>query len=98
MAQKGINQEHSKKFRRNAPVTDLDQPSKAPLQDEDGKDRVGSSAIRRHQVDTNSAEQGISNRPVKEEHAFPDSDTPRSDAPDVVEGEPKQSGGNRGGV
>jgi hypothetical protein len=43
-------------------------------------------STKRHQIDPNSDEQGISNRPVKEEHAFTDPEIPTSDAPDVVEG------------
>ena len=75
-----------------------DNPSKAPRQDEDGAELVGSSQLRPHQVDPNSNKQGISNRPVKEEHAFPESDANESDALDSVETAPKQQGGNRGGV
>ena len=73
-------------------------PSKSPLQDETGAERIGSSQRTPHSVDPNSDEQGISNCPVKEEHAFPDSDVTDSDTPDSVEATPKQQGGNRGGV
>jgi hypothetical protein len=99
MEQKTRNQQHSKKFKRTPPTSDRDQPSKAPQQDEDGKEFIGSTRLDRHQVDASSDEQGISNRPVKEEHAFPKPDESVVPyGPDGVDKEPKQQGGNRGGV
>ena len=98
MDQKNINQQRTRKYAGDSAFIEKDKPSKAPHQDEDGSELVGSSRLRPHQVDPNSDEQGISNRPVKEEHAFPDSHPQESDAPDSVDTTPKQQGGNRGGV
>ena len=42
-------------------------------------------------------QQGISNRPVADEHAFPESDAPEEPEPSVDD-EQKQQGGNRGRV
>ena len=50
-------------------------------------------------ADGNSPQQGISNRPAKDEHAFPEADESDSQPlPDSVEDRPKQVGGNRGRV
>ena len=98
MDQKHINQRRTRKYVGDSAYIGRDEPSKAPHQDEDGSELVGSSQLRPHEVDPNSNEQGISNRPVKDEHAFPESDAKESDAPDSVETTPKQQGGNRGGV
>jgi hypothetical protein len=98
MDQKNSNQQGTRKYVGDSAYLGKDEPSKAPRQDEDGSELVGSSQLRPHQVDPNSKEQGISNRPVKDEHAFPESDAQESDAPDSVETTPKQQGGNRGGV
>ena len=92
------NQERTRKYVGDSAHLDNDQPTKAPRQDEDGSDMVGAVRTRPHQVDPNSDKQGISNRPVSEEHAFPESGVEESDAPDSVETQPKQQGGNRGGV
>jgi hypothetical protein len=98
MDHKSNNQQRTRKYGGDSAHTDLDTPSKAPRQDEDGVDLVGSVRTRPHHVDPNSDEQGISNRPVSEEHAFPTSGVEESDAPDSVETQPKQQGGSRGGV
>src|SRR5918995_2678649 len=98
MDQKKTNQQGTRKYVGDSAYIGKDEPSKAPRQDEDGSELVGSSQLRPHPVDRNSNEQGISNRPVKEEHAFPESDAKKSNAPDSVETTPKQQGGNRGGV
>lgn len=75
------------------------QPSKAPRQDEEGQETVGSTNRRFGPADGNSDRQGISNRPAKDEHAFPAGDTSDSQlGPESVEDQPKQIGGNRGGV
>jgi hypothetical protein len=100
MEQKKSNQEKSRKYGGSSSFVDVGQPSRAPRQDEDGKELVGSAnpdvspAYKEE-----SSVQGISNRPAKEEHAFPDSDVDREpEAPDSVETGPKQVGGNRGRV
>lgn len=79
---------------------DVGQPSRAPRQDEDGKDLVGSQKHEPGPADGDSRLQGISNRPAREEHAFPESDMAdaESSAPDSVETDSKQLGGNRGRV
>jgi hypothetical protein len=100
MGQTKANQERSKKFRRIRPSETQIQPSKAPNQDEMGAGLTGSAQLHRHQVDSDSDEQGISNRPVSEEHAFPDESKPAaaSDDANSIETRPGQKGGNRGGV
>jgi hypothetical protein len=98
MAEDTRNQEHTRKYGGSSSFVDSDTPSKAPRQDEQQADS-GSHGAAPHAVDPNDERQGISNRPVKEEHAFPDSGPPVTDAaPDSVENTPKQQGGNRGGV
>ena len=98
MDQKIPNQQRTRKYVGDSAYLGKDEPSKAPRQDEDGSELVGSSQRRPHQVDPDSQEQGISNRPVNEEHAFPESDAETSDAPGSVKTTPQQQGGNRGGV
>jgi hypothetical protein len=100
MEQKKTNQERARKYGGSSSFVDVGQPSRAPRQDEDGKEVVGSDKHEPGPADGDSALQGISNRPAKEEHAFPESgvaDT-ESTAPDSVETGPKQVGGNRGRV
>jgi hypothetical protein len=92
------NQERTRKYVGDSARLDTDAPSKAPRQDEGGNELIGAVRPRPHHVDPNSSKQGISNRPVAEEHAFPESGVEESDAPDSVETQPKQQGGNRGGV
>ena len=98
MDHKNTNQQRTRKYVGDSAHMEHDTPSKAPRQDEDGSDVVGSVQPRPHHVDPNSDKQGISNRPVSEEHAFPKSGVEESDAPDSVEVQPKQQGGSRGGV
>jgi hypothetical protein len=97
MAKATTQQQRTRKYVGDSAYMGKDEPSKAPRQD-DGSDLIGFSQRRPHHVDPNSEKQGISNRPVKDEHAFPESEAREPDAPGTVETEPKQQGGNRGGV
>ena len=93
------NQERSRKYGGSSSFVDRGQPSKAPRQDEQGEEAVGSTSRDVGPADFTSSKQGISNRPAKDEHAFPESDGPDSEAlPDSVDDGPKQVGGNRGQV
>jgi hypothetical protein len=93
------NQERSRKYGGSSSFVDKGQPSKAPRQDEQGEDALGSTSRDVGPADGTSPKQGISNRPAKDEHAFPDSDRSDSQAvPDSVDDGPKQVGGNRGQV
>src|SRR5947207_2766737 len=98
MDQKSTNQQRTRKYVGDSAHLGSKEPSKAPRQDEQSSDAIPSSQLRPHYVDPNSKEQGISNRPVNEEHAFPDSDVREPEPPDSVDKTPKQQGGNRGGV
>src|SRR5205823_3260281 len=100
MEQKKTNQERGRKYGRSSSFVDAGEPSRAPRQDEDGKDVIGSDNHEPGPADGDSALQGVSNRPANEEHAFPESGVadPASTAPDSVETGPKQVGGNRGRV
>jgi hypothetical protein len=100
MEQKKTNQERGRKYGGSSSFVDVGQPSRAPRQDEDGKETVGSDKHEPGPADGDSFLQGISNRPAKEEHAFPVSagGDAESTAPDSVETGPKQLGGNRGRV
>jgi hypothetical protein len=99
MKQKTPNQERGRKYGGSSSFVDVGQPSRAPRQDEDGQETIGSTERGSGVADLNSPKQGISNRPAKDEHAFPDSDEPDSErAPESVDEGPKQVGGNRGGV
>jgi hypothetical protein len=100
MEQRKPNQERGRKYGGSSSFVDVGQPSRAPRQDEDGKDLVGSDTYEPGPADGDSPLQGISNRPAREEHAFPESGTPdpESTAPDSVETDSKQVGGNRGRV
>jgi len=101
MDQKKTNQERARKHGRSSSFDDAGQPSRAPRQDEDGKEEVvGSDNHEPGPADGDSALQGVSNRPAKEEHAFPESDVAdsKSTARESVETGPKQVGGNRGRV
>jgi hypothetical protein len=100
MEQKKTNQERGRKYAGSSSFADVGQPSRAPRQDEDGKELVGFVRHESGPADRESSSQGISNRPAKEEHAFPNSseaDTERG-ALDSIETGPKQVGGNRGRV
>jgi hypothetical protein len=101
MEQKKTNQERSRKYGGSSSFVDAGQPSRAPRQDEDGGDAA--AGANRHEsgpADGDSPLQGISNRPAREEHAFPESAEadPETTAPDSVETDSKQVGGNRGRV
>jgi hypothetical protein len=75
------------------------QPSRAPRQDEEAEENIGSANRAAGPADGSSSKQGISNRPAKDEHAFPASGESDSEArPDSVDKGPKQVGGNRGQV
>lgn len=100
MEQKKNNQERARKYGGTSSYVDTGEPSKAPRQDEDAREFVGPSDADQVRAYNSSDEQGISNRPAKAEHAFPEPGESRSepDAPDSVETTPKQQGGNRGNV
>jgi hypothetical protein len=99
MEQRKTNQERSRKYGGSSSFVDAGEPSKAPLQDEDGRELTETPEVARD-YRADPTKQGISNRPVEDEHAFPESSEPNSEleAPDSVEATPKQLGGNRGGV
>ena len=93
------NQERSRKYGGSSSFVDKGQPSRAPRQDEHGDEALGSISRDVGPADGTSPKQGISNRPAKDEHAFPDSNGSDSQAvPDSVDDGPKQVGGNRGQV
>jgi hypothetical protein len=93
------NQERGREYGGSSSFVDRGQPSRAPRQDEQGEEPVGSSSRDVGPADGTSPKQGISNRPAKDEHAFPDSDESDSQAiPYSVDDGPKQVGGNRGQV
>ena len=97
MAKDNAKRETGRKDRGSSSFTEIKQPSKAPRQDELATG--GSTAYKGHQVDKRSTEQGISNRPVEEEHAFPESPgASDAGADDSIDTPTKQQGGNRGGV
>ena len=100
MEKKKDNQERGRKYGGSSSFVDAGEPSKAPRQDEDGRDFVGQSDSDQTPKYNSIGEQGISNRPAEVEHAFPESDEPATepDIPESVEATPKQQGGNRGGV
>jgi hypothetical protein len=100
MKQHTTNQERSRKYGGSSSFMDSGEPSKAPRQDEGGQGLTGEIHVNRHSVDANSDKQGISNRPVKEEHAFPGSDQPEEFplGTDSVDTPSKQQGGSRGRV
>jgi hypothetical protein len=100
MEQHKTNQERSRKYGGTSSFMDSGEPSKAPRQDEEGQGLTGEIHVNRHAVDANTEKQGISNRPVKEEHAFPDSDQPEESpvGTDSVDTPSKQQGGSRGRV
>ena len=100
MEQKKNNQERGRKYGGSSSYVDIGEPSKAPRQDEYGKEFIGPSDSTQPPEYSTGAKQGVSNRPAKVEHPFPESPdlAPDVDAPDSVEATPKQQGGNRGGV
>jgi hypothetical protein len=105
MEQKKPNQERGKKRLRGKTKAIIDsQPSKAPGQDQEVKELLGSTDANRAATaaDSGSGKQGISNRPAREEHAFPEPGAPAAE-PSATPAEsdatvPQQQGGNRGGV
>ena len=100
MEQKKNNQERTRKYGGTSSYVDAAEPSKAPRQDEDVREFVGSSDVNPPREYSSGDDQGISNRPAKAEHAFPESEEPlsKTEVPDSVETTPKQQGGNRGNV
>jgi hypothetical protein len=99
MENKKTNQERGRKYGGSSSFVDRGQPSRAPRQDEQGEEAVGSTSRDVGPADGTSPKQGISNRPAKDEHAFPDAGGSDSQAvPDSVDDGPKQVGGNRGQV
>jgi hypothetical protein len=97
---KKTNQDRGRKYGGSSAFVDVGQPSRAPRQDEDGQEAIGSARRGFGPADGNSAQQGISNRPARDEHAFPDAGESGSqpDRPESVDEGPKQVGGNRGQV
>ena len=100
MEQKKNNQERARKYGGSSAYVDMGEPSKAPQQDEDGRELVGTRDFDPTPKYNSIGEQGISNRLAEAEHAFPESDEPPTEpkARDSIETTPKQQGGNRGGV
>jgi hypothetical protein len=97
MEQRKINQERSRKYGGSSSFVDTGAPSKAPRQDEDGREASNTVGVDRQYDD--DSKQGISNRPAQEEHAFPESEPgAEADSPASVDSTPKQVGGDRGGV
>jgi hypothetical protein len=98
MEKNKTNQQRGRKYGGSSSFVDRGQPSRAPRQDEEGQDVNSSTTRDLFRADAGS-QQGISNRPAKDEHAFPDSDESDSQAAgDSVDDKPKQVGGNRGQV
>jgi hypothetical protein len=98
MEKNPTNQERSRKYGGSSSFVDVGRPSRAPRQDEEDE-ATGSARREVGRADGNSAQQGISNRPARDEHAFPDADESNSqDVRESVDDGPKQTGGNRGQV
>jgi hypothetical protein len=75
MEKSPTNQKRSRKYGGSSSFVDAGQPSRAPRQDEEGQEEaIGSAGREVGPADGNSTQQGISNRPAKHEHAFPDPD------------------------
>ena len=99
MEKSKAHQERGRKYGGNSSFVDMGQPSRAPRQDEEDEENDGSASRRVRPAHGSSSKQGISNRPAKDEHAFPESAGSDSEAvPDSVDKGPKQVGGNRGQV
>jgi hypothetical protein len=99
MEKSKTNQERVRKYGGNSSFVDVGQPSRAPRQDEEDQGPIGSANRKFGPADGTSPQQGISNRPAKDEHAFPDTDKSDSHViPESVDDGPKQVGGNRGQV
>jgi hypothetical protein len=101
MEESKANQERDRKYGGSSSFVDMSQPSRATRQheEEESEENVGSASRGVGPADGSSSQQGISNRPAKDEHAFPGSRESDSQAvPDSVDEGPKQVGGNRGQV
>ena len=99
MEKSKTNQERGRKYGGSSSFVDMRRPSRAPRQDEEGHEAISPATRDFGPADGTSAQQGISNRPAKDEHAFPGSDRSDPEAvADSVDEEPKQVGGNRGQV
>ena len=99
MAKNKTNQERGRKYGGSSSFVDIGQPSRAPRQDEQGEESNSSASRGLGPADGTSPQQGISNRPAKDEHAFPEPDAADPQGVlDSVDDEPKQVGGNRGQV
>ena len=59
MKQKKTNQERGRKYGGSSSFIDIGEPSKAPRQDEDGRELLGATRRDRHHVDSDRDEQGI---------------------------------------
>ena len=71
MEKNKTNQERGRKYGGSSSFVDMGQPSRAPRQDEEGEETIGSASRDVGPADGTSPQQGISNRPAKDEHAFP---------------------------
>jgi hypothetical protein len=91
------NQQRGRKYGGSSSFVDVRQPSKAPHQDEDAKEYLGGTPPSRDQANDSDV-QGISNRPIAEEHAVPEPVETDENRSDSVDENPKQQGGNRGRV
>jgi len=99
MGKSTTNQTRSRKYGGSSSFVDAGQPSRAPRQDEEGQDAIGPADRNVGLADGTSPQQGISNRPAKDEHAFPEPDaTAAQPDPERMEDVPHQVGGNRGRV
>jgi hypothetical protein len=98
MKKSPTNQKRSRKYGGSSSFVDAGQPSRAPRQDEESQESIGSARSEMGPADGNSTQQGISNRPAKDERAFPDSEESAQATPESVDLGPKQVGGNRGQV
>ena len=79
MSQQNTNQERSRKYGGSSSFTDTGTPSRAPCQDEQGDDRVGSraAALHRSKGDDRAS---VTGRRAEDEHAIPDRAAPIDDA------------------
>ena len=71
MAKNKTNQERARKYGGSSSFVDVGRPSRAPRQDEHGEKAIGSASRDVGPADGTTTQQGISNRPAKDEHAFP---------------------------
>jgi hypothetical protein len=94
MTHRKTNREHG---RKDSSKGFSDQPSKAPVQDENPREFVDTRRAATGRADRNADTQGVSNRPANVEHAFPEPDQTTEPGPEDGFA-PEQQGGNRGGV